>query len=112
MRLYCCRNQVEIFNCQLVLDYEKWFAHTRVLLLQVVKMFTKTNRDIRFSSVANGEDNDNDSSSSEYRFSKCETKLKRYKVTNPDEHPSVIQGMVDARSIQLNKSADSNGYYL
>lgn len=59
-----------------------WFARVR-LLREKVKMFIKTNRDLRFSSVANGEDNDNDSS--EYRFSKCETKLKKYKATNRDE---------------------------
>lgn len=63
-----------------------WFARVR-LLREKVKMFIKTNRDLRFSSVANGEDNDNDSS--EYRFSKCETKLKKYKVKNRDEHFSV-----------------------
>lgn len=66
-----------------------WFARVR-LLQEKVKMFIKTNRDLRFSSVANGEDNDNDSS--EYQFSKCETKLKKYKVTNRDEHLTEDEG--------------------
>lgn len=75
-------------------------------------MFTKSNRDIRFSSVANGEDNDN--KCSEYQFSKCETKLKKYKVTCSDVCPSDECAINDERNQvnNSNNSAYSNGYFL
>lgn len=79
------------------------------LLVEEVKMFTKSNRDIRFSSVANGEDNDNDSS--EYQFSKCETKLKKYKVKTSDECPSAERVINDA-SNRVNNRVKSHGYFL
>lgn len=81
-------------------------------LAEKVKMFTKSNRDIRFSSVANGEDNDNNCS--EYQFSKCETKLKKYKVTNSDAYPSgeCVINDESNRVNNSNNSAHSHAYFL
>lgn len=81
-------------------------------LAEEVKMFTKSNRDIRFSSVANGEDNDNNGS--EYQFSKCETKLKKYKVTYSDANSSgeCVINETSNRVNNSNSSAPSHGYFL